>query len=339
MQSASAVFTPTFQAAIPDILPDEREYTEALSLSRLAYDLESLISPLLAASLLLLIDFHWLFGGTAVGFIVSALLVLSTVLPPVIYKEGKLGFWERTTRGIRTYLLTPRLRGLLALNMAAAAGGAMVIVNTVVYVRTALSGSEADVALALAVFGAGSMATALTLPKLLDRVADRAVMLIGGFGIVTALVIMCGLATFSYVEWWPLLLAWVLIGVSYSAVLTPSGRLLRRSSNDTNRAAVFAAQFALSHACWLVTYPLAGWLSAYAGWPTTFLAMATVGGIGVGLAIAVWPANDPEVIEHDHADLPAGHPHLIAGNIMGSGHRHAHRFVVDEYHPRWPEKI
>ncbi|MGV8637081.1 MFS transporter, partial [Pseudomonas aeruginosa] len=46
LQSASAAFTPTFQATIPDILPDEREYTQALSLSRLAYDLESVLSPM-----------------------------------------------------------------------------------------------------------------------------------------------------------------------------------------------------------------------------------------------------------------------------------------------------
>lgn len=37
LQSASAAFTPSFQATIPTILPDEEEYTNALSLSRLAY--------------------------------------------------------------------------------------------------------------------------------------------------------------------------------------------------------------------------------------------------------------------------------------------------------------
>ena len=37
----SAGFKPVFQATIPDILPDEREYTKALSLSRLAYDLDT----------------------------------------------------------------------------------------------------------------------------------------------------------------------------------------------------------------------------------------------------------------------------------------------------------
>src|SRR4051794_38362750 len=52
LQSASAAFPPTFHAVVPDVLPAERDYTRALSLSRLAYDLESLFSPALAAALL-----------------------------------------------------------------------------------------------------------------------------------------------------------------------------------------------------------------------------------------------------------------------------------------------
>ena len=52
LQSASAAFTPTFQATIPDVLPEEARYTRALSLSRLAYDLENIVSPTLAALLL-----------------------------------------------------------------------------------------------------------------------------------------------------------------------------------------------------------------------------------------------------------------------------------------------
>lgn len=77
LQAASAGFTPTFQATIPDVLPDEQEYTQALSLSRLAYDLESLLSPMLAAALLGVMSFHALFAGTVLGFLASALLVAS----------------------------------------------------------------------------------------------------------------------------------------------------------------------------------------------------------------------------------------------------------------------
>ena len=58
---------------------------------------------------------------------------------------------------------------------------------------------------------------------------------------------------------------WLIAGFGYSAVLTPTGRLLKRSAHAEDRPAVFAAQFALSHACWLVTYPLSGWLMTQLG--------------------------------------------------------------------------
>ncbi len=98
LQSASAGFTPTFQATIPDVLPDEKEYTRALSLSRLAYDMESVASPMLAAALLTVISFHSLFAGTVVGFLASAALVVSVVLPSPKPTE-KRGIYDRTTRG------------------------------------------------------------------------------------------------------------------------------------------------------------------------------------------------------------------------------------------------
>lgn len=121
LQSASAAFTPTFQATIPDILPDEDDYTRALSLSRLAYDLESVASPMLAAALLTVISFHNLFAGTVIGFLASAALV-ATVLLPKAKQVPRRSIYERTTRGMRIFLATPRLRGLLALNLTVAAG-------------------------------------------------------------------------------------------------------------------------------------------------------------------------------------------------------------------------
>ena len=117
LQSASAAFTPTFQATIPDVLPDEADYTRALSLSRLAYDMESLTSPILAAAFLTLISFHWLFAGTAIGFVASALLVVSVGLPRSPAKPRTGGIYAKTTHGLRIYLKTPRLRGLLALSL------------------------------------------------------------------------------------------------------------------------------------------------------------------------------------------------------------------------------
>jgi H+ antiporter protein len=336
LQSSSAAFTPTFQATIPDVLPDERDYTKALSLSRLAYDLENLISPVLAAALLTLVSFHWLFAGTSVGFIASAALVLASILPKALPRESDGSIYRQMTRGIRIYLGTPRLRGLLALNAAAAASGAMVIVNSVVLVQERVHRSETDVAIAFAAFGGGSMVAALLLPRLLEHTSDRRIMLLGA-GVVAAALAVSGLVFLGEaVDWWPFLILWVLIGIGYSTVLTPSGRLLRRSSQQKDRPAVFAAQFALSHACWLITYPLAGWLGADTTMSTAFFVLAGLALAGVVMALLLWPAIDPDVLWHDHDDLPAAHPHVQDATRTGKGWRHAHTYVVDDIHSRWP---
>lgn len=339
LQSSSAAFTPTFQATIPDILPDEKEYTKALSLSRLAYDLESLISPTLAAGLLAVMSFHWLFAGTALGFIASALLVMSVRLPIVAHRAADIarpGIYERTTKGIRYYLATPRLQGLLSLNVAAAAAGAMVIVNTVVYVRAGFGGDQSDVAVALAFFGAGSMAAALVLPKLLEARPDRFAMLSAATGLVAGLFVM-GVATIGGTSGWSFFLGdWLFLGFCYSGVLTPTGRLLRRSAQPADRPALFAAQFALSHACWLVTYPLAGWVGAELGLPSAFFALSVLAAAGVAAALVYWPASDPEVLLHVHDDLPDDHPHVRDAEATPDGLRHAHAFIIDEHHRYWP---
>jgi H+ antiporter protein len=329
LQSASAAFTPTFQATIPDILPEEDRYTRALSLSRLAYDLENIISPMLAAILLAVVSYHVLFVGTVIGFVGSALLVVSVMLPSP-QPSAPRGIYDRTTRGMRIYLATPRLRGLLSLNLAAAAAGAMVLVNTVVLVRSNLGLGDTQVAIALGAFGGGSMMAALLLPRLLDGRPDRPVM-IGGAALLVSSLLGKSLMSMAYnIQWVPLLVGWLMIGIGYSVVLTPSGRLLKRSAHAEDRPAVYAAQFALSHACWLVTYPLSGWLITVAGPTTAFAVLAMLAAAGMAGGVILWAQDDTGTIEHTHADLPVDHPHILLGRS------HSHPIVIDDQHPHWP---
>ncbi len=294
------------------------------------------MSPAIAAALLGVMGFHWLFGLNALGFLASAVLVVSVVLPsskPPTTEEGALG---RTTRGARIFLATPRLRGLLALDLTVAAAGAMVIVNTVVLVRAGFGLGEREVAWTLATYGFGSMVAALALPRLLGgSVSDRAAMLTGG------VLLVAGLLVAPLAPSWPVLLpVWALLGLGNGLVLTPSGRLLRRSAHAGDRPALFAAHFALSHACWLVAYPLAGWLGAAAGMGPTFLVLALPAIAGLGAAVVLWPRGDPAEVEHRHAGLPAEHPHREAGGgpieAGPDGFRHRHAVVIDDLHPRWP---
>lgn len=326
LQAASAGFTPAFQATIPDILPKERDYTNALSLMRLAEDLEQLLSPMLAAALLAVVSFPVLFGGTVIGFLASALLVVSVSLPARVQTRAE-PYVTAATKGIRIYLATPRLRGLMVMEMAVAASGAMIYVNTIVLVQARLGLGASQVALAFAAFGAGSMLAAVLLPRLLKRLQDRPVMLTGA-GLMVAVVAAIPLAT----SFWGVMLLWALIGLGFSLTQTPVGRILNRSAHAEDRPAVFAAQFALSHACWLVTYPLAGWLGASFGLDVASYGLAGLGVVSMALVLVLWRATDPAEIPHSHPDLPSTHPHLTERQDV-----HSHPYIIDEFHHRWPK--
>ncbi|PJN23825.1 MFS transporter [Kitasatospora sp. CB02891] len=342
LQAASATFTPTFQATVPQVLPAERDYTDALSMSRLAYDLESLFSPALAAILLTVVSYNWLFTGTTVGFLASAALVVSAALPKAPVRERAGGIHRNALFGSHLFRATPRLRALLALDLAVAAAGAIVFVNTVIVVREHFHRPAGAVSLALGAYGAGSMLAALFLPRLLARVSDRAVMLPTALALPAILAATAAItaAAPGTATWIALLAAWALIGGAGSAVLTPGGRVIRRSATDADLPAAFAAQFSLSHSCWLLTYPLAGWLAAGAGLPATALALGAISLTAALAAGALWPRHDPGTLPHTHTDLPADHPHLTDAHPLDGetgAWGHDHHYVIDHNHHRWPQ--
>jgi len=348
VNACSAGFTPLFQATIPDVLPNEAEYTRALSLSRLAYDLEQLLSPTLAGLLLLVLSFDALFALNGIAFLISAALIRSVLLPRPAAAERPEGVLAKVAYGMRLYLATPRLRGLLVLSTAVAAAGAMVIVNTVVYVRDYLGAGETGVAIAFAASGAGSMLAALLLPRLLDRFPERPFMLAGG-GIM-ALAMALGIAKPGL---FALLPVWFLIGAGSSLIQTPAGRLLRRSCHAEDRPAIFAAQFALSHVAWLVTYPLAGLAGTAFGLVWTFVLLGVIVVAATIAAARLWRRDDLEVLEHDHTPIEHAHLHVHDEHhrhehVGWEGpephrhphrhvpQRHRHRYVVDVHHQHWP---
>ncbi|WP_405655929.1 MFS transporter [Streptomyces sp. RK9] len=291
LQAGSAAFTPTFQAVIPDIVTDESDYTRALSASQVASTMESLLSPVLAAVALTFMSFDLLFLGTSAGFLVSALLVLSTRVPdarPSTHTKA----WDKAASGIRTFLRTPRLRGVMALNLVVAAAGSIVVVNTVNHVRDGLGGSQSDVAWMLAASGTGTLVAALALPRVLDRIAARTVMMTGAgvlVGGTTAAVtlIATGLAT-----WTGTAVVWTVIGIGMALIITPTGKVLRASVGRNAIPEAFAAQFSLSHLAWLITYPVAGWLGTNTGLTAAWSVLAVLAGGGAVGALLLWPRHD-----------------------------------------------
>lgn len=296
LQTASAVFTPTYQAVIPRVLPDERDYTAAQSLSRLAYDLESLLSPPLAALLVLVLPPQALFGIVALGFLGSALAVLLARLHEQVGSTAE-PVRRRLLRGLGVLARTPGPRFAAVLDAATATIYATVLVSSVVLLIDA-GADPADPSAALAAvlvaFGLGSIAVAVALPALLRRLRDTTVMLLGA-GV--AALVLAGTAAAALLDGLSVLgigALWAVLGASSSAISTPSARLIRSEVDADQHAAVFAARFSTSHAWYAVTYPVAGLLGTIAPSGAATAALAGLAAAAVGAGIAMVPPRSPD---------------------------------------------
>ncbi len=65
-------------------------------------------------------------------------------------------------------------------------------------------------------------------------------------------------------------LLWFLNGAGQALIAIPSSTLLAEHADETERGKAYAAHFALTPACWLITYPAIGHAAARFGTPVTF---------------------------------------------------------------------
>jgi hypothetical protein len=282
---ASAIFTLVYQTVVPYLLANQDDYTKSLARSRIANELESSVSPLLAAGLLLAVNSTSVFVVAAVAFLLSAWLVARMRIPvarPRRTERLLTGF----LRGPRLFLATSDLRGLIALDIAVACGTAMVTVNTVVIVQGVLGLDRQASAIAFAVFGFGSILGALALTPALRAVPDRIVMLIGAAFLSVGLLAGTAVGTMQ-----GLLILWFVIGLGTALALTPATYLIRRIGSPGDLQSLFAAQLSLTSGCLLVAYSAAGWLGATVGLPAAFGIFGLVAVAATMVARMLWPSG------------------------------------------------
>lgn len=278
---ASAAFTPAYQASVPALLPDRRDYATSLARSRIVGELEGAVSPLLAAALFLVLSTRGVFIVAMVGFLLSALLVAAARLPEA--EQETDGPFSRLRAGFRALVRDPRLRGLLPMTVVGAAMGGMAMVNTVVFVRGRFALDAEATALALAVFGLGAVAGALWVAHALPRLDPRRVMLTGALIVVA--VLACGSLATLYAT---LLVLWGLGGFGVALAQVPAAALIRDGVPEDAYQMTYAAQFSLTALMAAAGYAAAGWLGAAVSLNVAFTALAAVAALGGCLAWALW---------------------------------------------------
>ena len=345
----SAGFKPVFQALIPDILVDEKDYGKALAYSRVAYDLENILSPTFAAIALLYFSYTGLFIINSAAFIISALIILITALPKDKLIERTGNVVDEITFGILSYLKTPRLRALFILYFGIALASSMIIVNTVIYVKDYLYLSDSTVAIFMASSGLGSMIIAFIYPYLNEKMIDKYITQLGVFVLALSMFFMSYEPIYLFA-----LIAWFLTGIGLSLSQIPSGKIVNMSSSPSDRTAYFTAQFSLSHISWFFGYLLSGELVFMFGFSFTASLFSMIVMVCLLFSLLFWPnednthemlhTHDSIAHNHTHKHDDDHHDHVHSDNQDEHSHDHVHRavtheheFFIDIHHQSWPK--
>lgn len=276
----SAGFTPLYQAVIPEMLKGEQLYSQGLILTRITYNIETLLSPTLAALLLLSFNFHALFFLNAATYFISALLIL-TVSFPAIQKSASV-VKMHVLSGIQFYLTNRTLIACLVLVLLSTLAGATVIVNTVAFLHGLFGLSNSVTAIAMFTFGIGAVGFALIMPSLRQRYSEISIMQFGAIAITLTLL----LASFLH-SWWMLFVAWFLFGIGTIAIEGLLSVVVNRFADENTRTALFAANFSLTHACWLIAYALVALLGVSGHLLIYFLSLFVLAVVLFGVAMFI----------------------------------------------------
>ncbi|HKG97519.1 MAG TPA: MFS transporter, partial [Pyrinomonadaceae bacterium] len=301
----TAFFTPAYEASLPEVVGED-DYVQALSYSRVAVDVEAIAGPALAGMLIAFMSLRWVFWFDAITYLISAALVMSVNLPrrtkPATDQvRATASFWREITYGTRILLRNAAIRQALLLSLAEAAAGACAIVVTVAYVRDVLGGADAQFSIMMACVGLGSAATALVVGRM--RKADAhgsdagelhasrhrwaAVSLLVG-GVILSVSVLPGVLNPPLIVFG---LLWISNGAGQALIAIPSSTLVAIHTSNDERGRAFAAHFAITHACWLIAYPVTGRLASVLGPQISF----TSCGVACALitAVAWWMGGRP----------------------------------------------
>ena len=258
----SAIFTPIYRAVIPGVVSAE-QYPKALAVGSIAYDTANILGPSLAALVIAVAGFRGNFVVDAFTFLGSAALLFGLPRLAIETTTSEKKASTSVRHGLAAMLQRPALRESLFLAFQTSIGGAFVIVATVDFVKNDLHRSDSAYAWAMASFGIGSVCAALLYSKFSQRSRDVSVT-------ACAPVMLAALISVAVLpQYLTLFIAWWFIGMSYSILGIRGSELLAANSDGAERAHIYAAHFALSHAGWGLTYPLVGFTTTAFGFGPT----------------------------------------------------------------------
>lgn len=254
----NAFFTPTYRAVIPQII-EGRYFREAVGLSTATFQLLGVLGPALAGIVAVWLGARQIFFLDGASFIAAALLIIS--IPGDALQKGvtaeaqkSTDTWGNVIKGVRLLFGNNILRFALAIEFVSAIAGALILVDTISYIKNGLRLDDKYYGWVMAIFGVGAAVSAFVLGSL-DKSKTRSVSLVSG-----AFLLGLSICFANYASYPVLMALWLFAGLGQSLAEMPSETLIAENVASQDQGKVYGSHFAFSHLWWAIAYPVAGLL-------------------------------------------------------------------------------
>ena len=224
LNALSAGFTPIYQSVTSEILKEDSLFVRGSSLSRVAYNLENILSPTFAILYAFIHELFMVFHRKYNLFFILRITYIGYYFSRNRCKKMEFTpIWKKAIGGIVLFLRNRNLLAILSLNMVIATSGAMILVNSVTIIQGIFGLSESKLVLAMLYYGIGAALSAMIV-FIISAISNyKLIMLAGAF--LTALISLGSSFIQSYEA---LLISWACFGFLSSLILVPIGQILEK---------------------------------------------------------------------------------------------------------------
>ena len=230
----NAFFTPAYQAAIPQSIKNEDNYSSGIALSNATNQLLGVLGPGLAGGIAAWLGARQIFFVDAVSFVIAAVFILT--LPSLLVAKKERGnviqakVWTDVLKGTRLLFTDKAIRFALLIELVSAIAGAQILVNTIGYIKGQLHLTDKHYGYVMSAFGIGAAIAAFASGNF-DKSKNRIASLMIGGGIVCV-----SIAFGNYVVFIPLLILWLIAGFGQTLAEMPSQILIAEKIPKKNMA-------------------------------------------------------------------------------------------------------
>ncbi len=257
----NAFFTPAYQAAIPQSIKNEDNYSSGIALSNATNQLLGVLGPGLAGGIAAWLGARQIFFVDAASFIIAAVFIL-TLPSLLVAKKGRGNIiqakvWADVLKGTSLLFTNKAIRFALLIELVSAIAGAQILVNTVGYIKGQLHLTDKHYGYVMAAFGIGAAVAAFASGNFDKSKNMKASLMIGG-GLICV-----SIAFGNYVAFIPLFILWLIAGFAQTLAEMPSQILIAEKIQKEEHGKVYGAHFAWSHLWWAFAYPIAGFTGTH----------------------------------------------------------------------------